>query len=235
VTVADIEKPEAAIMPVTTTTLRFAVLLKVANAFLDSYTYLARGGVFANTQTGNVIFLAMRLSEGRTADAVAHLWPILAFVVGIGVAAHLKSGRLDRYLRHPLRWTMLLQAVVLAIIGFVPASVPNSFVNVPISFVAALQMGLFRTVADLAYMPVATTGNLMRLVEAGYTGMADHDPPARQASRIYAVLIAAFVTGAVIGAFATRAFGVRAIWLPAGLLTVTLALFIVDEWRGLEP
>lgn len=221
-------------MTVTSTTLRFAVLLTVANAFLDSYTYLSRGGVFANTQTGNVIFLAMRLSEGRLADAAAHLWPILAFIAGVGLAAHLKSGRVDRYLRHPLRWTMLLQAVVLAIIGFVPSEVPNSFVNVPISFVAALQMGLFRTVADLAYMPAATTGNLMRLVEAGYTGLADHDLSGRQASRIYAMLTVAFVTGAVIGAFATRAFGIHAIWLPAGLLGVTLALFIADERRGLE-
>jgi uncharacterized membrane protein YoaK (UPF0700 family) len=36
--------------------LRFAVLLTVANSFLDAHTYLARGGVFANVQTGNVIF-----------------------------------------------------------------------------------------------------------------------------------------------------------------------------------
>lgn len=222
-------------MTATSTTLRFALLLTVANAFLDSYTYLARGGVFANVQTGNVIFGAMRLSEGRPADAAAHLWPILAFIAGVGLAAHLKSGRVDRYLPHPLRWAMLVQAAVLAVIGFVPASVPNSYVTVPISFVAAMQIGLFRTVGDLVYMPVATTGNLMRLVEAGYTGLADHDRPARQASRIYAVLTVFFTIGAVIGAFATRALGIHAVWLPAGLLLVTLALFLVDEWRGVAP
>jgi Protein of unknown function (DUF1275) len=37
-------------------TLRFAVLLTVVNSFLDAHTYLVRGGVFANVQTGNVIF-----------------------------------------------------------------------------------------------------------------------------------------------------------------------------------
>lgn len=222
-------------MTVTSTTLRFAVLLTVANAFLDSYTYLARGGVFANTQTGNVIFMAMRLSEGQLAAAAAHLWPILAFIAGVGLAAHLKSGRVDRYLRHPLRWTMLVQATVLAIIGCVPATVPNSFVTIPISFVAAVQIGLFRTVEDLAYMPVATTGNMMRLVEAGYTGFVNHDRAARQASRIYGLLIVFFAVGAIIGAFATRELGVRAVWLPAGLLLFTLALFALDEWRGLEP
>ena len=70
----------------------------------------------------------------------------------------------------PLVWTMAIQAIVLAIIGFVPASVPHSYVTVPISFLAAVQIGLFRSIGDLAYLPVATTGNLMRFVEAGYDG-----------------------------------------------------------------
>ena len=42
-------------------------------------------------------------------------------------------------------------------------------------------------------------------------------------------MIVAFAGGALIGAFATDAWGVRAIWLPAGFLAVTLCLFIVDE------
>ena len=43
----------------TSTSLRFALLLTCASGFLDSYTFLARGGVFANAQTGNVIFLGL--------------------------------------------------------------------------------------------------------------------------------------------------------------------------------
>ena len=229
------KEDERHIMAATSTTLRFALLLTVANAFLDSYTYLSRGGVFANVQTGNMIFGAIQLSEGRAADAAAHLWPILAFFAGVGLAAHVKSGRVDRYLRHPLRWAILVQATVLAVIGFLPATVPNSCVTVPISFVAAMQIGLFRTIGDLTYMPVATTGNLMRLVEAGYTGVADHDRTAREASRIYAMLTVFFTIGAVIGALATRTLGVHAIWLPAALLAATLVLFVVDERHGTRP
>ena len=43
----------------TTTTLRFALLITLACGFLDAYTYLARGHVFANAQTGNVILFAL--------------------------------------------------------------------------------------------------------------------------------------------------------------------------------
>jgi uncharacterized membrane protein YoaK (UPF0700 family) len=44
-----------------------------------------------------------------------------------------------------------------------------------------------------------------------------------------------FAAGAVTGAFATLEWSVRAILLPAGFLAFTLALFIIDEWKGKEP
>ena len=219
----------------TSTTLRFGLLLTLANGFLDAYTYLARGGVFANVQTANVIFFALNMSQGKLTSALAHVWPLLAFIAGVALASHLKSGRVERYLEHPMRWTMLLQAVVLFIIGFVPTTVAHSYVTVPISFVAAMQIGLFRNIGDFVYLPVATTGNLMRLVESGYTGFVDRDVTARQAFGIYASLTLVFTGGAVIGAFATRAWSVHAIWIPAALLFVTLILFVVDERKGAEP
>jgi uncharacterized membrane protein YoaK (UPF0700 family) len=219
----------------TSTTLRFALLLTAANAFLDAHTYIARGHVFANVQTGNVIFFAMDASEGHLVTALAHVWPILAFMAGVLLAAYLKAGRVNRHLAHPLRWTMLAQAIVLAVIGFVPASVPHTYVTVPISFVAGIQIGLFRSIGDLVYVPLATTGNIMRLVESGYTGFVDRQPAGRAAFGTYGLLTLFFAIGALIGAFATRAMGVQAIWLPAALLAVTLVFFVVDERRGIEP
>ena len=39
-------------------TFRVAALLAVVGGFLDAYTYILRGGVFANAQTGNIVLLA---------------------------------------------------------------------------------------------------------------------------------------------------------------------------------
>ena len=209
--------------------LWFALLLTLANGFLDAYTYIARGGVFANVQTANVIFGAIDTSKREWALALAHMWPLLAFIAGVGLAAHIKSGRAERFVPRPLVWTMAIQVVALTIIGFVPPSVPHSYVTVPISFLAAIQMGLFRNIGELVYLPVATTGNLMRFVEAGYDGFVEKHPESRRAFRVYGTLILAFGSGALIGAFATRAWGVHAIWLPAAFLAMTLCLFIIDE------
>ena len=210
-------------------TLWFALLLTLANGFLDAHTYLVRGHVFANVQTANVIFSAIDLSERRLAAALAHVWPLLAFIAGMLVASHIKSGRMERLVPHSLRWTMGVQAVVLAVIGFVPASVDHTFVTVPISFLAAIQIGLFRNIGDLAYLPVATTGNLMRFMESTYDGFVERRAEARHAVVVYGTLILAFAGGALIGAVASDAWGVRAIWLPAACLAVTLVLFIVEE------
>jgi uncharacterized membrane protein YoaK (UPF0700 family) len=213
-------------------TLWFAVLLTLTNGFLDAHTYIARGHVFANVQTANVIFSAIHISEGQPAAALAHLWPLLAFIAGMLLASHIKSGRLEQMLPHSLRWTIGIQAVVLAIIGFVPESVDHTFVTVPISFLAAVQIGLFRKIGDLAYLPVATTGNLMRFMESAYDGLVEKRAEARRPMAVYGTLILAFATGALVGALATDAWGVRAIWLAAGFLAITLCLFLVEmrEW-----
>lgn len=74
-------------MPVTSTSLRFALLITGASGFLDAYTFLVRGGVFANAQTGNVILLALNLAHGEIRQASAHLWPIIAFAGGAVIGA----------------------------------------------------------------------------------------------------------------------------------------------------
>jgi uncharacterized membrane protein YoaK (UPF0700 family) len=212
-----------------TRTLWFALLLTVANGFLDAHTYIARGGVFANVQTANVIFGAIDTSERKWSAALAHVWPLLAFIAGMALASAIKSGRVERRVPHPLRWTMGVQAIALGIIGFVPASVPHSYVTVPISFLAAMQIGLFRNIGDLAYLPVATTGNLMRFMESSYDAFVDKHAESRRASGVYGALILVFATGALLGSIASTAWGVHAIWLPAAFLAVTLCLFIIDE------
>ena len=212
-----------------TRSLWFALLLTLANGFLDAHTYIARGGVFANVQTANVIFGAIDTSKREWTLALAHLWPLLAFIAGVALASHIKSGRVERAVPRPLIWTMAIQAVALAIIGFVPPSVPHSYVTVPISFLAAMQIGLFRNIGDLVYLPVATTGNLMRFMESVYDGAVEKRAEARRPTAVYGILILAFASGALAGAVATDAWSVRAIWLPAGFLAVTLCLFIIDE------
>lgn len=62
------------------------VLLALTGGFLDAYTYVSRGGVFANAQTGNMVLLGIRLSEGAWRQAAYYFVPIVAFAAGVLLA-----------------------------------------------------------------------------------------------------------------------------------------------------
>jgi uncharacterized membrane protein YoaK (UPF0700 family) len=56
-------------------TIRLAALLAIAGGFLDAFTYIAHGGVFANAQTGNVVLLGVFAARGDWLGAVRHVLP----------------------------------------------------------------------------------------------------------------------------------------------------------------
>ena len=59
-----------------------AVFLSLSGGLQDAYTYLFRGKVFANAQTGNIVLLSAALLRGDWAVCLKYLIPILSFVLG---------------------------------------------------------------------------------------------------------------------------------------------------------
>jgi hypothetical protein len=56
--------------------LGLALLLAVVGGFLDAYTYIGRGGVFANAQTGNIVLLGIYASKGEWQQVLRVILPI---------------------------------------------------------------------------------------------------------------------------------------------------------------
>ena len=61
---------------------RTTVFLTLSGGFQDAYTYMGRGKVFANAQTGNIVLMATNFCEGDFAKALRYLLPLLAFAAG---------------------------------------------------------------------------------------------------------------------------------------------------------
>ena len=53
-------------------------ILAIVGGFLDSYSYLMRGHVFANAQTGNIVLLSQHIFAGNWADVMRYLMPVLS-------------------------------------------------------------------------------------------------------------------------------------------------------------
>ena len=45
--------------------LLLGAMLAMAGGFFDAYTYLCRGKVFANAQTGNIVLFGANIAEGN--------------------------------------------------------------------------------------------------------------------------------------------------------------------------
>ena len=71
--------------------LAFCLLLTVIGGFFDAYTYVNCGGIFANAQTGNLIFVGVDLIEGKLSDVWHYLVPILSFILGVLVSKFIEN------------------------------------------------------------------------------------------------------------------------------------------------
>ena len=67
-------------------TFLVASVLALAGGFMDTYSYLCRGGVFANAETGNVVLFAINLGGLHWMKAIHFLVPILAFATGVVIS-----------------------------------------------------------------------------------------------------------------------------------------------------
>src|SRR5450432_4564827 len=56
-------------------------VLAAAGGFLDAFTYIGHGHVFANAMTGNVVLLGINAVGRNWHQSFRHLPPILAFLV----------------------------------------------------------------------------------------------------------------------------------------------------------
>ncbi len=136
-------------------------LLAVVGGFLDAYTYIARGGVFANAQTGNIVLMGMNLAEGRWLDAFACFIPIFAFACGVFVDEWIRRFFLPKPVIHWRQIVILSEMLLLFIVAFLPLGGKYDLVaNVLVSFVCSLQAQSFRKLHGLPYATTMCTGNL---------------------------------------------------------------------------
>ena len=63
-----------------------AGILSISGGLQDAYTYMYRGKVFANAQTGNIVLLAQNLVDRNWSVALRYFSPLLFFALGVAAA-----------------------------------------------------------------------------------------------------------------------------------------------------
>ena len=216
----------------TSEALRVGLVLAAAGGYLDAYTYLCRGGVFANAETGNMVLLGVKLAAGDWGGAVKYLPPIFAFFLGVLAAEAIRRrGKAAPSARvHWRQWVLALEIGVLAAAAFAPlGGAWDMAVNWAVSFVCALQVESFRRVHGKAYATTMCTGNLRQMGEHILAFAVDKRPGALRGVFKYVAIIVSFVMGAVIGTFFVAEMQEEAIWICCYTLFFVLSYLLVME------
>ena len=207
--------------------LSIACLFTAAGGYMDAFSYIAHGHVFANAQTGNFVFFGVFASAGQWAQAWRHVPPIVAFALGVAVAKLLGV----QPQKHTFRATLVCQAfevAVLTVLGVIGARLPNASVVPIISFVAALQNTSFDRIGTWSFNSAMTTGNLRGAVSALVLWVKGRETVEnRQKATTLGLICGSFLVGALCGGRYTRLHVEHAL-LPCATIAATGLLL---TWR----
>lgn len=205
-----------------------ASLFAIVGGFLDAYSYLARGHVFANAQTGNVVLFGVRAVGGDWTTAWKTLPPILAYMCGVAVARVL----MVRTQKQTLRATLIcqvLELLVLLVLAFFGRFVRGFWAVPLIAFSAAVQNTSFSNIGPWQFNSAMTTSNLRSAV-SGWVQLAlgETDPKLWGEAIVGSVILLCFAAGAVLGGVCTLRLPAYAL-LPAVVLAAAGTLLTMRE------
>lgn len=205
-------------------------MLAFNGGFLDGYTYLVRGGVFANAQTGNIVLLGVNLANTSWTKVGHYLVPVLAFTAGIMLTDYLTF----KYQRRSLiRWRQIILAVTLValfIIAFLNQSF-NEIVAIVISFLCAIQYQSFPRIKNQPYASTMCTGNLRSALVHLMIYLRMGTKKELRTCIDYLSVIGMFLFGAATSSFLTEYFAEKAILLVVGSLAIVIIFLELEGFQ----
>lgn len=216
----------------TSESIEVAILLALSGGLMDAYSYLGRGKVFANAQTGNMLLFGVSLADGDWERCVHYLFPVVGFALGIVLAHNIK---IFAHLEH-LHWRQLalaIEAAILVGVSFI-GSDHNLWANSLTSLACGIQVQAFRKLHGKAFATTMCIGNLRSGTQEIVTFAHTRDRERLETGLLYYGVIVCFVSGAVLGSALLGAVGLWAILGSPVLIAVAFLILFTDREKRRE-
>ncbi|MBE6049004.1 MAG: DUF1275 domain-containing protein [Clostridium sp.] len=210
-----------------TESLRLGIMLSLIGGFMDAYSYMCRGEVFANAQTGNMLLLGINLCEGNFKNFLHYLFPVISFGIGILISEILRFTLEKRGSIHWRQVCIAVEAVVLICVSFMPQSI-NLIANSLTSLACGIQVQGFRKIRGNGIATTMCIGNFRSANENMLKYFEEKNRENGEKSLLYYFIILCFIIGAVIGNIFVKMFRERAIVFDALFLLITLIVLSID-------
>lgn len=207
--------------------LMFCLLLTAVGGFFDAYTFVNCGGIFANAQTGNLIFVGIDLIEGNFSEVLHYSIPILSFVIGVLVSKFIETKYKELSIFKHIYMLLLTQIAALIIISIKHEYFGVDVRPIVISFICAIQFDGFRKVNNLVFASVFCTGNLRSMSEHLYKYFVLKKKESKIPFLIYLSVITVFLSGVILGAAMSKYLLHKAIFIPIFIIFINLIFVAV--------
>ena len=210
--------------------LKICLALAFIGGFMEAYTYLLKGSVFANAQTGNMVLMVLEFIYFKDpVKGAFYLIPISFYVLGILLTVSLPArfcGRVSWYTLF-----IIIEFAAFAVIGALPQCVPDAVTTVAVSFLSAMQYNTFKSFRGVAMSTVFCTNNLRQLTIAAAESRHEDRYALIKRGVLYLMGIIFFLFGAFGGALIIKELaglgmpGERSIWICC-LMLVPMGLYM---------
>lgn len=209
--------------------IEVGIFLALSGGFMDAYSYINRGKVFANAETGNIILMALKVCEGKFFEAVNYLIPIISFAVGVAICEIIKYRKERINMIHWRQILVLFEIFAFIVVGFLPQEM-NRVANSIISMISGIQFATFPKIRGTAMATTMCTGNLKTGTQNMYRGIKTGDKSAIEKGLYYYVCILVFILGTMVGYFAVKLMAEKAIFLAA-LAMINIFIMMFKEFE----
>ena len=200
-------------------------ILALIGGYLDAYTYIARGGVFANAQTGNIVLLGINLAKGNFTKALFYLLPVITFAVGVVISEGIRN-KFNQ--THSFHWRQIVAVIEAAVLFAVAFMRSDMTANILVSFVCSLQVETFRKVNGHTLATTMCTGNLRTGTETLFYAIKTGNKELVEKSLTYYIIIITFIIGAIVGTVLTIKLEQRSVLFAAASLVICFAVMFAD-------
>ena len=208
---------------------RTVMFLSASGGLQDAYTYIGRGKVFANAQTGNIVLMSQSLFEGDFSRFAHYFIPVLSFALGVAAAECIRLRWREASRVHWRQLVLAIEILLLFAVGFFPNEM-DLLANAMVSFACAMQVQAFRKVNGYAFASTMCIGNLRSGMESLCAYGKTKDKKILRKSGNYFGIIFLFAVGAALGGHMIGYIGARTIWISCIILLISfLCMFIKEE------
>lgn len=205
--------------------IELGIILALSGGFMDAYSYIQRGKVFANAQTGNMLLLGVNIAEGQYMVAFHYLFPVLAFTIGIALSewVRLKNKRL-----HWRQMAVLIEAIILLFVALIPLNM-NLLANSLTSLACGIQVESFRKIHGHGIATTMCIGNLRSGTENMCLFFQSGEKAYLKKGILYFGIILCFIIGAVFGNMFIQLLHQKAILCCSILLIISFIMMFANR------